>query len=199
MIANLQHCIHTAGGGCMLCTVRFPYNLFDPLIGHWTIWFYYSPNQTTSIQGHPIMTKHGAHTLAISNCISLLAGLSGEKYGNYIHTQTGNNQKARNKVCCKLVWTLSSVVHLHTFFEHIVGGKKGDAIFWMVTSAFKSYIKIHLASSCIKQAVCYKWWRGGTLILTLGTGLYMVLMIRRVNDHKCPNELIAWLIYQEYE
>lgn len=58
----------------MLCTVQFTYNLFDPLIGHWTIWFYYSANQTTSIQSHLIMTKHGARTLAISNCISLLAG-----------------------------------------------------------------------------------------------------------------------------
>lgn len=42
----------------------------------------------------------------------LISRLSGEEYGNYIHTETGNNQKARYKVCCKL----SSGVHLHIFF-----------------------------------------------------------------------------------
>lgn len=53
----------------------------------------------------------------------LISRLSGEKHGNDIHAQKGNNQKARYKVCCKLVWTLSPVVHLHTFFEHIAGGQ----------------------------------------------------------------------------
>lgn len=51
----------------------------------------------------------------------LISGLSGEKYGNAIHTETGNNQKARYKVRRKLVWTPSSVVFLHIFFEHCWG------------------------------------------------------------------------------
>lgn len=100
------------------CGLVSPYNSFDPLIGHSPIWLHYSANQTTSIRGPPNNDKTQSSHTSNLKLHFLISGLSGEKHGNAIHTQTGNNQKARYKVCCKLVRTLSSVVHLHIFFEH---------------------------------------------------------------------------------
>lgn len=174
--------IQAAGAGCVLCVVRFAYSLFDPSKGNRTIWFYYSPHQTTSIQGPSNNDKTRCSHTGNLKLHFLISRLCGGKYGNDIHA--GNNQKARNKVCCKSVWTVGSVVHLHTVFEHTV------ARIWMVWKVTSKFTK----SGLNKHLECHKSSHGKALILTLGACLLKI--IDQKDDWPKMLQRKAWLIYK---
>lgn len=121
VIANLQHCtyrIKAEGRGCLLCGVQFNCMLFDLVIEQWTIWVFFFFLFTKSSNSNPGPPNNGNLKSCFTTC-----RLSGENNGNGIQT--------RYKAFRKLIWTHSSLAHLHTFFKQIREKRPGTDNKWL--------------------------------------------------------------------